>query len=126
MKVITEVKWIEVPHDIWEIAHMQRPEFPIRVDTDSGPEAMNAEVVIEHIRGMRLRNPFTGEDIILGVSVQGAEVIGCAYEAFEELQAGVDSYRDTANARAREIAWIRSAGFLTRLKWLFTGVGREL
>lgn len=126
MKVITEVKWIEVPHDIWEIAHMQRPEFPIRVDTDSGPEAMSAEVVIEHVRGTRLRNPFTGEDIILGISVQGAEVIGCAYEAFEGMQNCMETQRYTIDKLIGAASEIKSAGFLTRLKWLFTGVAPEL
>lgn len=122
MKVITEVKWIDVPNDIWEIAHMKLPESRIRLDTESGTEFMRAEYVREVIRGTRIKNPFNGIDIILGASVQGSEIIGCAYDSFESMQLNLDSKNRELSARKRDLAKIRSAGFLTRLKWLFAGV----
>lgn len=128
MKIITKVEWLEVEGREHVLRHMRnpQPEF-MRVDTSDGERVLEAvEVYEEVVRGVHLKNPSNGVDMVLGMSVQAAEVIGCAYEAFEELQECVEAQRVVTHKFRRVITEIRQASFMTRLKWLFTGVKYEL
>ncbi len=112
-----------------------------------GAQTEHGGVKEENVKGQIVVNPKTGQEITIGVMVQGQDLLGMYCDEWEHRRkinyaSWYDEFwdrypqhrnlmlggqtrgqlMDAINTQMEKISEIRTAPFLTRLKWLFTGV----
>lgn len=134
MIVITNIDTIEVDREYYELDPYRHQKMPVLLNDQK--TYMDTSYVVEQIRGRKFRRPDSGAEIIIGASKQAQDIIGIQIEAWEAMEIERDHFYSLAIQRKKEnndmfIQWtgslkslgnIFNAPFLTRLKWLFTGV----
>lgn len=127
MIVIESIKCFETDERTMQVS-LSRFNHSDLVPINKGKRAIEARQYNELVQGVRFRRPDDTE-IIVGMSKQAQEVIGLQYESWQRMQDRLDRYaaeNDNLHKQA-SIHWdmlrsIKTAKFLTRLKWLFVGV----
>ena len=115
MILVESIKYFETEKDPHEIYHTQGPYSGIEVITAKGEEIVATNVLIELCHGRRFRRPSDNADVVIGWSEDVQRVLGMPFEAWENEE-------EFRNQLEKEINRFKNASFLTRLKWLFTGV----
>lgn len=112
MLVITKVIYEEVcrnPIDLHRLDHC--------------PLQAEAEVRAETIRGHRFRSP-NGKTVVIGNAADPADLLGIQFEAFENQKMELMHCLGRVNEMKGQLSTLRGAGFWTRLRYLFLGVGK--
>ncbi len=118
--IITDVKFMEVDRDPWELVSRCPPYQQRIVWGDSGEETVNTDTIRELIHGRRFRRS-DGTMLLIGCSKQAQEVIGIQYEAWENSEKMLEDYRRCWNNTERKMIAIREMSFWQRLRFAFTG-----
>lgn len=139
MIIISKVEFIDTGDRTEVDLFRTEPKFgstvPFMATTHNGVEPVYPEECIKKIRGTRFIRP-DGTTLVLGVAPQAQEVLRLPFEA---LEAGNIALKETHEKwilekhRKKKITDenmkithqlnnIRRAGFLQRLRWLFTGI----
>lgn len=126
MIVITNVEFVHVDRDPWEIL----TAGPTAKERHQWRGRMTKEITKELIHGRRFTRPSDGTDIVIGTSRQAQEILGLQYEAWE-LQAKAYAAEKRSHRRTvielqgcqAILEDIRTASWVQRLKWLFFGCG---
>lgn len=142
MIVIRNIDAYEVANDIETVLGGKYPDGLIDIKDPTGQRNERVSVITEHIKGRRYERT-DGTTIVVGFSQQAQEVIGITYEAWENadktimelsqrnalLHRQIEDYRTEIKEATRSmetISYIQKqitqARWLTRIKWVFTGV----
>ncbi|RLD03177.1 MAG: hypothetical protein DRI65_13420 [Chloroflexota bacterium] len=137
MIVITKVEMLEVPYSTVQLGSMNPDEeVPLM---EPGGEIVDIKTVSEVVKGRRFSRE--GQDVILGCTDQAAKAIGLIWSAWdtneeiisecrqriEEKNRQLGDAADVIQAQRRfrrELLEVEAAGFILRLKWLFTGINK--
>lgn len=135
--IITNVDTVESDREYVEIIHMAKDRLH-----GIGPEIPDAddELLTEIVKGERYVDLQRGIDIIIGSSVKVKNILLAQYGSWklienflknriahekkqrEVIEALLKKSESNVTEKLCELIKIKSAGFFTRLKWLFTGV----
>lgn len=122
MILVESVKSYEVPEDFHKIIHKVSAYDAVELFTNDGAHIVSTNLLHELVSGRRYRRPSDGQEICIGWSQEVQDLLGMPLECWENMEAYLKDARwDNDDLRGKLTA-IKSAGFLTRLKWLFTGV----
>lgn len=121
MKVITDVKVIDVPEDCWNYD-------TYHWESGSGELVSVREMIT--LKGKRITRyhvePETGEvlidyDTVVCATPEVEELLQFSYQDFDNLKSERDSYERIFNKMLNRVTKYETAGWLQRLKYLFTG-----
>lgn len=121
MIVITKIEVLKTNKDFCEIVLLCQDPFVNYIKFEEG-NAVDIKTVREYIKGRRFYNPRRGIDVVLGVSKEVGDILGLQYEAFENLEKGVEHLRIEKNGYYQELKRIGKFNFWKRLKCLFFGI----
>ena len=122
MIIITDLKFIQVDRDPYELVSLTGPYEGIEVLSERGDTVVSATELRELIRGRRFVRPSDMTDVVIGLDKDTQDLLGLQYEAWENLQKQSDSYARAYNDTLDTLGKMKKANLLQRIKWVFTGV----
>ena len=117
--IIYDAKVLESDRDIVQITRMDDINLYNEFCGNVSPE-----IKTELVKSLHIVNPKTGVDVFIGCDQKIQDAIGIQYEAFRNMQSMIRAQGQEIWKMSQEICEIKNAGFWTRLKWLFLGVGK--
>lgn len=126
MKIITEVKVIETPKSIHEIAYWVA-DAKIKNIPNIGfdGQILNTEIAVEIIKGRRFINPRLELDVVIACNKEAGELLGLQYEAFENLDMENITLTKEITKLNKKIQSLKNVSIWKRIKFLFKGVSLD-
>lgn len=137
MILITNIEFEETPYNPHQLMHFKYQQGYI--NPEQCTKDLADGVLSELIHGQRFTRP-DGTSVTIGMTKQVAEVVGIQYQAWADSEKTISRLIEEAAYTRKYISGIQAeltqatnalvkthrkavdADFLTRLKWLFTGV----
>jgi len=138
--IITKVETIETDMDYFKLRHYAEEQKVYGFDCEFDVRLFDPYEIIEHIKGQRYIDKARGIDVVIGSSVEAKNALLAQYRSWkltEEVLAhrATKAEGDLLNVERKlresmktidelynKTKKVLQSGFLTRLKWLFTGV----
>ncbi len=121
MILISKIEYMETDRDPHQIIHCTSPYEGVAVNTDHGKDIVECNELIELVNGVRFCRYGTDDEIVIGMSKQAQDLIGIQYESWENKEKEYSELYSSFTKARNEISFIKNAGLLRRLSWLFFG-----